>query len=344
MSDRGRQLTSYQYLRFCSDLRIGVHHTTAFHPRSNAVEAYNTTITTTDRMKDWYKCVKEIALAIHSHVNKSTQFTPAQLNFVRKYHSSPKNSIEGILMRDTKILYNVGDSVMLRTHLISNASKGFTACLAPRNERDHTIRTLMKNSIVELNTLTIRQPSISNLYLVCELKLPPSDSFVDSNPENRHDETIAIHSESADKILSTSTFKPYTDLCPVYPITCLKLDSSLGPRPKTIVTISSQLGSRSRSVYVPQNPDPDLDIIESSVTKREPTPTLVPKSKAIIIEELFGFPDEDSCGCPVVGCDGDGEDDNTLRRCEDTPTPSVSVPSTLPANESLPSTTNTCPS
>ncbi|CAG7726162.1 unnamed protein product [Allacma fusca] len=124
----------------------------------------------------------------------------------------------------------------------------------------------------------------------------------------------------------------------------LKLDSSLGPRPKTIVTISSQLGSRSRSVYVPQNPDPDLDIIESSVTKREPTPTLVPKSKAIIIEELFGFPDEDSCGCPVVGCDGDGEDDNTLRRCEDTPTPSVSVPSTLPANESLPSTTNTCPS
>ncbi|CAG7832139.1 unnamed protein product [Allacma fusca] len=250
MSDRGSQFTSHQYLRFCSNLNIKVFRTTAFHPQSNAVEAYNKTIktiiiTTTERMKDWDKCVKEIALAIHSHVNESTQFTPAYLNFGHElrtpYDKSLNLQLPGISSRNnfadrmtlirtiakeniiaaqeqyqryynerhSKVSYKVGDSVMLRTHLLSNASKGFTASLAPRYEGPYTIKALIANNIVELDTPTTRQSRISNDHHVCKLKPCSSDSYVDPDPrrlEIRQDEATATNPGSADQTLGPRPF------------------------------------------------------------------------------------------------------------------------------------------
>ncbi|CAG7822401.1 unnamed protein product, partial [Allacma fusca] len=121
--------------------------------------------------------------------------------------------------RHSKVSYKVGDSVMLRTHLLSNASKGFTASLAPRYDGPYTIKSLITNNIVELDTPTTRQSNISNVYHVCELKPCPSDSYVDLDQrriEIRQDEATATHPESTDPTLGSHTL-PSPEPTPIQP-------------------------------------------------------------------------------------------------------------------------------
>lgn len=143
-------------------------------------------VTTITRCKDWDLHLSELAFAIRTAVSDSTTFTPAYLMTGREYRtpfdnfmqldlSSPKNPFnigkrlhlvheiatqEMHLSQEKSLAYlnrksvhktfEIGDKVLLKTHFLSDASKGFTASLAPKREGPYTIIAKVSKAVFDL--------------------------------------------------------------------------------------------------------------------------------------------------------------------------------------------------
>jgi hypothetical protein len=143
-------------------------------------------VTTISRCKDWDKHLEELAFAIRTSVSDSTTFTPAYLMTGREFRT-PFDNLLNINLGSTKNplnigkrlqlvheiamqelnksqekslsylnknavnrTFDVGDKVLLKTHFLSDASKGFTASLAPKREGPYTIKNKITNSVFDL--------------------------------------------------------------------------------------------------------------------------------------------------------------------------------------------------
>jgi hypothetical protein len=127
-------------------------------------------VTTIDRCRDWDRHINELAFALRTSFNDSTKFTPAYLSMGRELRTPFDNLVninlstirplkdmakrmllihniardnllksqESYLRyydRGSKLrLFKVGDLVWYRTHYLSDATKGFSAKLAPKRE------------------------------------------------------------------------------------------------------------------------------------------------------------------------------------------------------------------
>jgi len=148
-------------------------------------------LATIDNCKDWDGYIPELEFAIRTAVNDSTQFSPAYLTTGRELRTPFDNlmnmeisSFKGIqvirkrleivhnIARDNiqaskeKFLaqynkkakerkYQVGDRVWLKTHFLSNASKGIASKLSPKREGPFRVTEMISNNIydiVDINT------------------------------------------------------------------------------------------------------------------------------------------------------------------------------------------------
>lgn len=141
---------------------------------------------TISKSKDWDKFVKEIAFAMNSSVSETTSFTPAYLNFGRELRTPFDNKCElpvpvckeVALLRDRMIYvhdlardeiarsqdkslsyknrgtkersFEIGDKVWMRTHILSDKSKGISSGLAPRREGPFLVVNKVSSHVYDL--------------------------------------------------------------------------------------------------------------------------------------------------------------------------------------------------
>lgn len=141
---------------------------------------------TISKAKDWDKYIKEIAFALNSSVSETTGFTPAYLNFGRELrlpfdnmcgmpvprcneiakirdrimivHDLARNEIAN--SQDKSLEYKnrgtkersfeVGDKVWMRTHILSDKSKGISSGLAPRREGPYLVTNRVSTHVYDL--------------------------------------------------------------------------------------------------------------------------------------------------------------------------------------------------
>lgn len=145
------------------------------------------------KVKDWDKYVKEIAFALNSSVSESTKFTPAYLNFGRELRTSfdnkcnlPKSACKEIAdlkermitlhdlardyithSQDKNLIYKnrgtkersfeIGDKVWMRTHILSDKSKGISSGLAPKREGPFKVLERVASHVYNLQNLETNQ-------------------------------------------------------------------------------------------------------------------------------------------------------------------------------------------
>jgi len=139
-----------------------------------------------EQCRDWDKYLPELAFALHTSVSDATGFTPAYANFGRELRTpfdnhmqieiskvkhlndlSERLSIIHHVVQDeleksqTKHLkyynakaksrsYKLGDLVWLKTHFLSDASKGITASLLKKREGPYQVSNIIANNIYNL--------------------------------------------------------------------------------------------------------------------------------------------------------------------------------------------------
>jgi hypothetical protein len=197
VSDNGTQFTSKKYQEWCEAIGISTFFISAYHAQANMTERYNRTIKTMmvsyiERCKDWDSNLHEIAFAQRTAVNDSTQFTPAYLVNGRELRCPIDNLINTpVLNRELETLkermalvhelarenirfsqevslrsyvnkskfreFKVGDEVMNKTHFLSNASKGFSAKLAPRYDGPYRITDKVSSNVYDIVNITTGQ-------------------------------------------------------------------------------------------------------------------------------------------------------------------------------------------
>ncbi|ODM88297.1 Transposon Ty3-I Gag-Pol polyprotein [Orchesella cincta] len=190
ISDNGSQFTSREYTAWCEKLGIKPFYVPPYHPQSNIVERYNQTIknmiiSVINSCKDWDKYLNELAFALRSSVNDSLEYSPAYVNFGRELRYPIDNNIGLPVMRSNAneisdriahiqglvkenmlghqerhlAAYNdgrrqgnlkVGDKVLLRTFILSNAEKKITSALCKKFEGPYSVVRKRSESIFDL--------------------------------------------------------------------------------------------------------------------------------------------------------------------------------------------------
>lgn len=170
ISDNGSQFTSAEYRSFLDKYRVRPFFVSRYHPQANAAEAANKSVTTAirsyikDKHRDWDQHLAQITCAINTSTHSATKTSPYFANFGRNMVTSGgaqdiaggvddvgedqftaiRDTVERNLaqahaqskqrydLRSRPVQYAVGDTVWKRTFVLSDASKGFTAKLAPK--------------------------------------------------------------------------------------------------------------------------------------------------------------------------------------------------------------------
>lgn len=169
ISDNGSQFISSEYKRFLQSYDCKPFFVSRYHPQANAAEAANKTVTAAirsylkDQHRDWDKHLSQIACAINTSTHGATKMSPYFINFGRNMSTSgrPSQSDEGTAvdedrfaviretvarnlvraheqskqrydLRSRPVHFSVGDVVWKRAFVLSDASKGFAAKLAPK--------------------------------------------------------------------------------------------------------------------------------------------------------------------------------------------------------------------
>jgi len=152
-------------------------------------------VSTISRCKDWDKFLPELSFALITSVNDSTLFTPAYLNTGREFRtpfdnqmnlslcasshkdltdlgrkidiilqvardnisSSQETSLSYYNRRTKARHFEIGSKVMLKTHFLSDASKGFSAKLAPKREGPFEVVKVVTDNIYDLVSLSTGQ-------------------------------------------------------------------------------------------------------------------------------------------------------------------------------------------
>jgi transposase InsO family protein len=194
LSDNGTQFTSGHYSDWCRAPGIKPFYISAYHPQANLTERYNQTIktmivSTIEKCKHWDRHLPELAFALRTAQNDSTQFSPDYLNTGRIFRTpfdtqidislpSSKdvqdigkriNMIQSIArdnIQQSKEVYlanynkkakerliSVGDKVLLKSHFLSDSSKGFSSKLAPRREGPFLVTKKISENIFELQSI-----------------------------------------------------------------------------------------------------------------------------------------------------------------------------------------------
>lgn len=187
ISDNGSQFTSAEYRTFLDKYRVRPFFVSRYHPQANAAEAANKTVTTAirsyikDKHRDWDQHLAQITCAINTSTHSATKTSPYFANFGRNmvtsggsadisgegdnvdedHFTSIRNSVERNLeqahaqskqrydLRSRPVAYSVGETVWKRTFVLSDASKGFAAKLAPKFAKC-TVTRKIGNSSYEL--------------------------------------------------------------------------------------------------------------------------------------------------------------------------------------------------
>lgn len=149
-------------------MRISPYHAQANPTERYNQTLKSMIVSTISQCKDWDRNLAELSFAIRSTVNESTGFSPAYLNFGRELRTPLDNNLSialskcvvgedfarrialiHSLAKSNMVLnqanymgwynkaradssFDVGDQVLLKCHHLSDASKGFTAALAPK--------------------------------------------------------------------------------------------------------------------------------------------------------------------------------------------------------------------
>jgi len=190
VSDNGPQFASKVYQDFCEMVGMKCLYISPYHPQANIVERYNQVVksiivATISKCRDWDRRIHDIAFTMRTSISDSTGYTPAYLNTGREFrvpfdnaigleHSShdlkafaKKLSTIHNVARDeienaqSKYLhyynrkaksheYEVGSKVWLKTHFLSDASKGFTAALAKKREGPYFISNVVAKNVYDL--------------------------------------------------------------------------------------------------------------------------------------------------------------------------------------------------
>lgn len=169
ISDNGSQFISREYRDFLKTYNVVPQFVSRYHPQANAAEAANKTIGTAIRSyvkenhREWDRFLPKIACAMNTAVHSSTNMSPYYVNFgchmtttgntprgqadnarsdevfqeirrsvlkhLEKAHGVSKKRYD---LRTRPIEYAVGETVWRRTFLLSDASRGFAAKLAPK--------------------------------------------------------------------------------------------------------------------------------------------------------------------------------------------------------------------
>jgi len=197
LSDNGTQFTSSHYSEWCKFLGIKPFYISAYHPQANQTERYNQTlksmiVATIDHCKQWDKHILELSFALRTAQNDSTGFSPAYLNTGREFRTPFDNKLEiplsskevqdmgrrisliHALARDNLSVsqekslsyynkkakdrtFQVGDKVLLKTHFLSDASRGFTSKLAPRREGPFLVTEKLTDRTYDLTSVDSKQ-------------------------------------------------------------------------------------------------------------------------------------------------------------------------------------------
>jgi len=145
-------------------------------------------VSTISKCKDWDRFLPELTFALITAVNDSTHFTPAYLNTGREFRtpfdnqmslnlcsssnrdiidlgrkiniilqvardnitSSQETSLSYYNLKTKAREFKVGDKVWLKTHFLSDASKGFSAKLAPKREGPYEVTKIITKNIYDL--------------------------------------------------------------------------------------------------------------------------------------------------------------------------------------------------
>jgi hypothetical protein len=177
-------------------------------------------VATISRCKDWDRHLDELGFALRSAVSDSTGFSPGYLMTGREFRTvfdniaeidlgTPKNPFEigrrlhlvqeiamqEILKNQEKSLsylnrravsrtFEVGDKVLLKTHFLSDASKGFTSSLAPKKDGPYTIIAQVSKAVFDIENdqtkqrvqkVHINELSRFNIYKKKDVKIPSTD-------------------------------------------------------------------------------------------------------------------------------------------------------------------------
>jgi transposase InsO family protein len=143
-------------------------------------------VSTITKCKEWDKYIPELSFALRTARNDSTQFTPVYLNTGREFRTPFDNQMEIPLAsakdvkhfssrlaiiqsiarenaasaRDSSLgrynlkakqrKFEIGDQVWVKTHFLSDASKGFSAKLAPKREGPYQVENIISNNVYDL--------------------------------------------------------------------------------------------------------------------------------------------------------------------------------------------------
>jgi hypothetical protein len=143
-------------------------------------------VTTISRCKDWDKHLGELAFALRTSVSDTTTFSPAYLMTGREFrtpfdnlmkidlgtrknpfdigkrlhmvheiamqeiHKNQEKSLAYLNRKAVQRTFEIGEKVLLKTHFLSDASKGFTASLAPKREGPYTVTNKISDSVFDL--------------------------------------------------------------------------------------------------------------------------------------------------------------------------------------------------
>ena len=151
-------------------------------------------ITTSEKIKHWDLHLNEIAFALRTAVSDSTGFTPAFVMTGREYRTPfdnlvglklPNNKVTGeTIMARMNSVYNIireeilnsqdvylkyynrntkqkcfkiGDLVLCKTHFLSDASKGFTAKLAPKRDGPYRVIEIVTPNVYDIEHIDTHQ-------------------------------------------------------------------------------------------------------------------------------------------------------------------------------------------
>jgi hypothetical protein len=176
-------------------------------------------VSTIQQCKQWDRYLPELGFALRTAQNDSTQFSPDYLNTGRLFRTPFDNLIDVSLpsSKDVKDMgkrinliqsiardnishfkeiylsnyskktqertFCVGDKVLLKSHFLSNASKGFSAKLAPRREGPYLVTNKISDIVFDLKSIgtgqIVRKVHINELtpYLESLDQDAPSQAF-----------------------------------------------------------------------------------------------------------------------------------------------------------------------
>jgi transposase InsO family protein len=190
-----------------------------------------------DTCSQWDKYIPEISFALRTARNDSTQFTPAYLNTGRELRTPFDNRMQLTLStfkeikdlgkrieiiyslarensasakESSLIKYNsksksrsfdIGDQVWLKTHFLSDQSKGFSAKLAPKREGPYKITAIVATNIYNLESIETGQ----KVFKVHINELTPYFAFQQNVESSQTEADHAISSEIPGRLSSPPT-------------------------------------------------------------------------------------------------------------------------------------------